>query len=297
MSQNILVTGAAGQLGRRVIEHLLARNAGHVIATTRAPEKLADLAARGVEVRHADFDAPASLEKAFAGATRLLLISTDAVDRPGARLAQHRNAVAAAVKAGVKHLVYTSLTNPGPGSAILFAPDHDGTEAAIAESGIGYTILRNNLYVDLLLAQVPRAVATGQLAAATGDGATGYVSREDCARVAAAVLASDFEGKRVIDVTGPGAVSLREVAQLAAEITGKPVEYVVITPAALEAGLEQAGLPAGLARVYASIDVAIAAGTLNVATKAVEDLTGQPAEDVRSFLTRHREALAAAPVH
>ncbi len=112
-NQTLLVTGASGQLGRRVVELLLEAGAGTVVAATRDPAKLADLAARGAVVRRADFDDEASLVEAFQGVDRLLLISTDALDRPGRRLAQHEAAVRAAVSAGVGHIVYTSLTNPG----------------------------------------------------------------------------------------------------------------------------------------------------------------------------------------
>ncbi|MEO7911055.1 MAG: NAD(P)H-binding protein, partial [Roseiflexaceae bacterium] len=116
--RTLLVTGASGQLGQRVIELLIEANAGHIIAATRTPEKLAHLAARDVEVRQADFDDPSSLAAAFAGVERLLLISTDVVDGTDRRIVQHRNAVSAAAQAGVTHVVYTSLINPEPGSPI-----------------------------------------------------------------------------------------------------------------------------------------------------------------------------------
>ncbi|WP_437810068.1 SDR family oxidoreductase [Sorangium sp. So ce1078] len=293
MSQPLLVTGAGGQLGRRVVDLLLARGAGPLIVTTRHPERLGELGARGVEVRRADFDAPASLAEAFAGAARLLLISTDALDRPGRRIAQHRGAIEAAMKAGVRHVVYTSLTNPGPGSPITIAPDHQATEDALAESGLGATVLRNNLYADFLVASVRRALATGRLVAATGDGRTGYVTREDCARAAAAALAADFDGRRVLDITGPAAVSQGEIAQIASELTGKAIAYVPVAREALEQGMQEAGMPAQVAALLASFDEAIARGTLDVATGAVEELTGKPAEGVRSFLARRREELLA----
>ncbi|WP_437777380.1 SDR family oxidoreductase [Sorangium sp. So ce1097] len=291
MSQPLLVTGAGGQLGRRVVDLLLAQGAGPLIATTRHPEKLTELRARGVEVRRADFDAPATLAEAFAGAARLLLISTDALDRPGRRVAQHRSAIEAAAAAGVRHVVYTSLTNPGPASPITLAPDHRATEGALAESGLGVTVLRNNLYADFLVASLRRALSTGQLVAAAGEGKAGYVTREDCARAAAAALSADFDGKRVLDITGPAAVSHGELARIASDLTGKPVAYVPVPREALEQGMQQAGVPAATATLLASFDEAIARGTLDVATKAVEELTGKPAEDVRSFLARHREAL------
>ncbi|WP_437587952.1 SDR family oxidoreductase [Sorangium sp. So ce1000] len=293
MSQPLLVTGAGGQLGRRVVDLLLAQGAGPLIVTTRHPEKLGELRARGVDVRRADFDAPASLPEAFAGAARLLLISTDALDRPGRRIAQHRGAIEAVVKAGVRHVVYTSLTNPGPGSPITIAPDHQATEDAIAASGLGATVLRNNLYADFLVASLRRALATGRLVAAAGDGKAGYVTREDCARTAAAALAADFNGKRVLDITGPAAVSQRELAQIASDVTGKSIDYVPVPRDALEQGMQKAGMPAAVATLLASFDEAIARGTLDVATRAVEELTGEAAEDVRRFLARHRDELLA----
>ena len=126
------ITGAAGHLGQAVINHLLTTckvPANKIIAGTRQPAQLADLAAKGITVRQADFDDEAQLAKAFAGATRLLLISTSAME-PGQRLKQHRNAVHAAQTAGVKHVVYTSMPNPET-STVLFAPDHVGTEKAL----------------------------------------------------------------------------------------------------------------------------------------------------------------------
>src|SRR5215217_4903439 len=205
--RTLLVTGASGHLGQRVIELLLEANAGHVIAATRTPEKLAHLAARDVEVRKADFGDPSSLAVAFAGVDRLLLISTDALDGTDRRQVQHRNAINAAAQAGVKHVVYTSLTNPEPSSPIAIAPDHYATEQALAASSLDWTVLRNNLYADLFLQSLPHAVATGQLVAASGTGGAGFVTREDCARAAAAALAASSSGRTTLDITGPASVT------------------------------------------------------------------------------------------
>jgi NAD(P)H dehydrogenase (quinone) len=289
--RTLLVTGASGHLGQRVIELLLEANAGHVIAATRTPEKLAHLAARDVEVRKADFDDPSTLTEAFAGVDRLLLISTDALDGTDRRQVQHRNAVNAAAQAGVTHVVYTSLTNPEPGSPIAIAPDHYATEQALAASSLDWTVLRNNVYTDFLLQSLPHAVATGQLVVVAGEGKTGYVTREDCARAAAAALAAHDSGRTTLDITGPAAITQAELAQIVSEVSGRPVAYVPVTADAIVAGMVAAGLPQPVAEVYVTFGVGAADGTLAVASSAVADLTGNAPQSVHEYLAAHREAL------
>lgn len=289
------LTGASGHLGRRVVEMLLESGRGRIVALTRRPHRLADLAHRGVIIRRADFDQPEALPTAFAGIERLLIISTDAVDRPGRRLRQHHAAVEGALRAGVEHLLYTSLTNPGPNSPVSIAPDHWATEQAIIASRRHYTILRNDIYTDLFLSTLPRAVVTGQLLAAAGDGGAGYVTREDCARTAAAALAADTAGQNILDVTGPAVVSHAELARLATEVTGRRVTYVPVDPGNLRRGLLTAGVPPAVVDSLVSFDVAIARGIFAVVTSVVRDLTGTPPESVAQFLYRHREPFAPPP--
>src|SRR5690606_13304042 len=195
----LLVTGASGQLGRLAVQFLLESYDGTIVAATRTPEKLADLSQR-VVVRQADFEDPASLASAFAGVDRLLLISTDAVDVPGRRLNQHRNAIKAAEQAGVKHVVYTSIINPGPDSPAFVAPDHRGTEEALSASSLGWTSLRENIYMDMLLMSVSQALQSGKLVNAIGDGKAAYITREDVAHASAAALIAPFEGRRTLEI-------------------------------------------------------------------------------------------------
>lgn len=291
MSRTLLVTGASGQMGRRVVELLLEANAGKIIAGTRNPEKLADLQGRDVEVRKVDFDDPEGLVSAFAGVDRLLIISTDVVDGTDRRIRQHTNAVRAAEAAGVKHVLYTSLVNPGPESPISLAPDHHATEEALKASSLEWTVLRNNVYTDGLLQSLPRAIETGQLVAAAGTSGVGFVTREDCSRAAAAALASESSGRNVLDITGPALVTRAEIAQIASEISGRTVEYIAIEAASLKAGLQAAGLPEPIANLIVSFDQGAADGTLAVASNAVEELTGKPAQSVRDFLLANRAAL------
>lgn len=289
-SPTLIVTGAGGHLGRQVVDFLLAAKAGPIVATTRNPDKLGDLAARGVTVRRADFDDPATLAPAFAGGDRLLLISTDELAQPGRRLAQQRAAVAAAEAAGISHVVYTSVIAAHPTPQSSLSDDHFWTEQALAASAMTWTILRNNLYADLLLHGLPHAIATGQHFTAAGQGGRAYVTREDCARAAAAAL-HKAEGRRIYDITGPAAVTQDEVAALAARITGRPVAHVALLPEALRPGLAGAGLPPFMVDVLIDFDTETAQGYFAVTTSAVQDLTGQAPTAVADFLQAHRDAL------
>jgi NAD(P)H dehydrogenase (quinone) len=289
----LLVTGAAGQFGRQAVEHLLAAGGSRVIATTRDPAKLAGLAARGAEVRAADFDDPASLRTAFAGADRLLLISTDTLDIPGKRLAQHRAAVTAAKAAGVGHVVYTSAPAAHPIAGGGLEDDHFWTEVALYDSGLDWTILRNNLYADLLPLSLGHAIATGQLFSATAGRGRSYVTRSDAARTAAHALLKG-RGRQVLDVTGPAAVTQDEVAALVSELSGRPVAHVEVPPAGLRQGMVGAGLPPFLADALVAFDVAAAQGYHAIVTPTVKDLTGEEPVPLRDFLTANRAALKAA---
>jgi NAD(P)H dehydrogenase (quinone) len=291
--QTLFVTGASGHLGRRVVELLLEKGAKKIVAGTRKPEKLADLAARGVEVRHADFDDPKGLETALAGVDRVLIISTDAIDKPGRRLTQHKAAVAAAASAGVKHAVYTSMPNPET-SPVVFAPDHLGTEQALKTSGMSWTILRDCWYTEFLIPTLAPAVATGTLSAATGQGGAPYVTREDCAQAAAAALASEETENKMWNSTGPDLVTYAELAKLASEFTGRPVQFVAVTPEERTAQLIALGTPEPIAKILVSSQVAISQGKMGTPTTAVKELTGRGPMSVREFLSAHRAALLPA---
>lgn len=290
----LLVTGASGQLGRRVIAHLLDSEQvppQQLIATTRKPSALADLAARGVQVRAADFDAADSLAAAFAGAQRLLLISTDALDHPGQRLRQHRAAIAAAVAAGVKHVVYTSMPKPET-AAVLFAPDHVGTEQALAASPLDWTVLRDNWYFENLLFQAPAYLASGSWFSAAGGGRIAHIARDDVARAAAATLVG-ASGKRIYTLTGAQAFTTEEIAALLAKAAAAPIEVVPVDDATLTRSLIEAGLPAAFAAVLTSFDTNTRQGGVAEVTDDFRRLTGRTPQAFADWLDDHRAALTA----
>ncbi|UJW85985.1 NAD(P)H-binding protein [Devosia sp. SL43] len=287
--QTLLVTGAGGNFGRIAVEELLARGATKLIAGTRDPAKLADLAARGVTVRKVDFDDAASLPAAFAGVDRVLIISTDGI---GKRVAQQTAAIAAAKAAGVKHIVYTSAPAARPNADAGLGIEHYWTEVALAQSGLDFTILRDHMYAENNLMGAAHEIATGQLFGLIGDRGTAYVTRADAARTAAGALLT-AEGKSIEDVTGPAAVTNVERAALYSQLTGKPVNSIAITPPELTAGLVGAGLPEGFAAALVAFQVDAVLGFHGVVTDTVERFSGRKPQTLADFLTENRAALGA----
>lgn len=288
---SILVTGASGQLGRRVASLLLEAGTANVIAASRDARSLDDLARRGATVRRLDFSNAESLGPALEGVDRLLLISTDLISGPGIRLRQQTRAIDAAVAAGVQHIVYTSITRPEPGSRIPFAIDHHETERHLAESGIGFTVLRNNQYMEMLPHTLGPALASGELVTLTGEGACAYVAREDCARVAAAVLSKPPAGNVTLDVTGPAAVSYGELARIAAEVLHRPLGMKVVPEGARQGALAALGMPAVIVDLILSSELAAASGHVDTTSPIVEQWTGRVPQSVREFLSAHPELL------
>ena len=296
MTETLLVTGAAGQLGRSIIRYLLDTHKvppARIIATTRNPESVADLAARGVVVRAADFNDATSLENAFKGADRVLIISTSDLDlKTGRRLKQHEAAVAAAKKAGVSHLLYTSMPNPEPVSPVLFAGDHYGTEPAIKASGIAYTIFRNGWYQENLFMALPPAIASGQWYTSAGDGRIAHGARDDMAAAIAAGLASGSTDSKTYTLTGPQAYTTAEIAALVSEVTGKPLEVIQLPDEALTEGVKAAGVPEEFANVIVSFDANTRSGRIAMVTDAVETLSGRKPQTLKQFLEANKAALA-----
>ena len=296
MSQKLLVTGASGQFGQRVIHHLLNTlgvEPSRIVAASRKPAALAVLATRGVKVVTADFDDAASLAAAFAGIDRLLLISTDALDRPGLRLQQHRAAVAAAEKAGVGHVVYTSMPNPKE-STVLFAPDHAGTEDALAASTLpGWTVLRNHWYFENLFMSLPGVLAMGgQWFSAAGEGKLANIARDDLARAAAIVLAGDSQGRTTYTLSGEEALTTAEQAAAIAKTLGRPITVIPVPVEGLIQGMVGAGLPPPLAQVFASFDTNTAGGHIARVTGDYRRITGQAPQRFADWLEAHKGALA-----
>jgi len=281
----IVVTGASGQLGRLAVEALLRRGvpAGEIVAAVRTPAKAADLAAKGVLVRAADYDKPETLDAALQGADKLLLVSSSEV---GKRAPQHVAAIAAAVRAGVKFVVYTSLLHADT-SPLGLAVEHVATEKALADSGLPFVVLRNAWYLENHVGTVGGALAHGAVIGAAGEGRFSSAARADFAEAAAVVLTTPGHAGKVYELAGDASFTLADFAATIASVSGKPVNYVNMGEAELTGALVGVGLPEPLAAMLADSDVGASKGALFDDSKTLSGLIGRPT-------TTHADLVRAA---
>ncbi|PHV05876.1 NAD(P)-dependent oxidoreductase [Janthinobacterium sp. BJB412] len=269
----IVITGATGQLGQLVIADLLKKApAAQIVAAVRDVAKAGALAAQGVQLRHADYDVPATLDAAFHGASKVLLISSNAL---GQRVAQHRNAIDAAARAGVRLLAYTSVLHADT-SKLGLAAEHRATEAAVLASGLPYTLLRNGWYMENYTAGLGGALEHGVLLGGAGEGRIAAAARADYAAAAVAVLLSEALPQPIYELAGDRAFTLAELAAELSAQAGKAVAYNNLDEAAYREALLGFGLPAGLAALIADSDAAAAQGALFDDSHTLSKLIGRP---------------------
>lgn len=211
----ILVTGASGHIGSRVTE-ILASKGAQFRAMSRTPDRLGK--PKNIDIIYGDFEDPKSLEKAFSGVKTALIISGNAM--PGKRCFTHKVAFQAAREANVDHIIYLSLMGSSSTSAFPYSRDHFESEKFLAETGIAFTSLRNAFYLDMFFQKIG---ADGIVRGPGGEGKGAFITREDAAQVAAAAALNPPVG--VIDITGPCALSIAEVAARFSKLVGKELIY------------------------------------------------------------------------
>jgi NAD(P)H dehydrogenase (quinone) len=286
-ADKIVISGASGGLAGETIRALLERGVKLVdlVLVTRTPEKLSSFSANGAAVRVGDFDKPETLEAAFAGGRHLLLVSTNS---EGDRVAQHANAIMAARRAGIRHIVYTSFINATPDNPALIAQSHQLTEEALKKSGVAYTILRNQLYMDPLLDEAVQAIKTGDLYTNGARGKWAPVTRRDCAEAAAVVLTVPGHDGKTYDITGPDLLNHQDIAKVINEVTGSRVRVIEADDATYMSQLLRAGLPESLVKLDASFGIAMRTNSLNVRSEALQILLGRKPESLRDLLVEHK---------
>jgi NAD(P)H dehydrogenase (quinone) len=282
---SIAVTGATGQLGRIVIENLKQRTAtSSILALVRKPEQAEAL---GVAARAFDYSKTETLDAALSGVETLLLISSSEI---GQRAAQHANVIAAAKRAGIKRIVYTSVLH-ADSSVLPLADEHRATEATLKASGLSYTLLRNGWYTENYTGFVGVALANGALFGSAGEGRISSATREDLAEAAAAVLAADGHENTTYELAGDTSWTLADLAAEISKQTGKNIPYRNLPEAYYAAALEGVGLPKGLAAALASYDVSASLGALYGNERALAELIGRPTTPLAISVERALKAL------
>jgi NAD(P)H dehydrogenase (quinone) len=261
----IIVSGASGQLGGLVVENLLKRGVDPraLILVSRTPAEQEKYARMGASTRFGDFTRPESLAAAYEGGTRMLLISINPLPN---RPQLHKNAIDAAVRAGVKHIVYASSVDADNAGDSQSAAEHRLTEQYVRASGAAWTMMRHHLYMNGLVGQAQRMLADGKVVIQPDEVPAAYVTREDCAAADAAVLSSPGHENKIYEITGPELVLRKDIARIASELTGKPIEQVAGSGGVSQVAPVMAGFAA-----------------FRVQTQSVQELTGRPATSVRQL--------------
>lgn len=299
----IVISGASGDLGRRVTDLLLENEPQAVLTLmTRSPAKLGHRRSATVKVMQGDYTDPASLDAAYAGADTLLLISGLNIGR---RVQEHRNAIAAAKKAGIRNIVYTSVGGVHPRNPALSARDHYQSEQDLRESGVGVVILRDALYSEIVTnVLIGPALPFGAFNMACGDGYMAPVSKLDVVRCVAACLRDpDFHAGAVYEITGPELLTLHDIARIASEFHGTPIKYIPVSPEERLAFLDSIGMPRTFTpdmpmspdgHMWASdelvsADTAVAQGYQGILSRHVHFLTGREPESLLSVFERCKD--------
>jgi NAD(P)H dehydrogenase (quinone) len=273
-TETILVTGATGALGSRIVLSLLQKAPqATIIAGVRTPEKAAALVAKGAQVRLLDYDKPETIEAAMEGVTRVVLVSGNDVGR---RVPQHKAVIDAAKRAGVKLLGYTSILRATE-SPLLLAQEHRGTEVALATSGLPHILLRHGWYTENSTSSAPLAVKFGVVQSCAGEGRFSTATRQDYAEGDAALILKDGHapGQRY-ELAGSTSFSRGEYAALLSRLSGSPVRYQVMSQPDYAAALVAVGLPEPIARIISDSDAGAANGWLQDDSRTLEKVLGRP---------------------
>jgi NAD(P)H dehydrogenase (quinone) len=295
-----VISGASGSLGGKITALLLEKiGAENLTLVTRTPEKLDALKQRGVKVLAGDYNDPAALERAYAGSDVLMMISSMAVTK---RVPEHRNAINAAKKAGIKHIVYTSTAGIHPQNPTLSASDHIVTEEDLRRCGMGYTIMRNACYAEVFPTVAAQPVLrSGEWVQVEGNGKLAPISKDDIARTAVACMLDPARHDgAVYEITGPDLVSFRDIAAMTSEVYGVPIKYTSVSVDERYAMLDAMGVPRKFtegmdghpdAHLWCSeemvtADIAFQAGYHAILTHHVEFITGQKPAGLREVFER-----------
>ena len=284
----ILVTGATGHLGKETLDFLLAKtNASQIAAFVRSSEKAQLLKEKGIEIRIGDYDNYPSLVQAFAGIEKLFFVSGNDIPK---RDQQHVNVINAAKEAGVKHIVYTSFQRQSEKDSspiAIVAKTHLLTEKLLKESGLKYTILKNNMYMEGISMFIGNKVLeTGTIFLPAGNGKASYALRTDMAEASTNILLSGGHENKAYEFSGTQSYSFTDVADILTELSGKKISYIDPAPENFTSELAKGGVPASVIGVIAAFCEGIKQGEFDLPDTAMEKILGRKPVALKDYLKK-----------
>jgi uncharacterized protein YbjT (DUF2867 family) len=286
-SNPLLITGATGGIGREVVR-LLHEAGAPVRAMCRRQQQIDDFAKAGIDAVLGDLDEPESVVEAMRGASRVFLLTF-----PGQKQLEHgKTGIAAAARAGVRHVVHLGAADADITSPVPWAKAPALTDLELRRSSMDWTLIRPSAFMQNLLGSAGQ-IKRGFLPQTSGRGRVGWIDTDDIARVAAHVLTTDGHAGHDYVLTGPEALSMRDVASRASAVLAHPVRYVHIPGPIFRYVLRLGGLDdwtaKGLEQQFATI-VRHERDNVSHTTDLVGTLTGTPARNLTSFITANRKA-------
>lgn len=286
MKGKILVTGATGNLGGLVIDELLNKTeANNIVALVRDTQKAENLKAKGIDIREGNYDDENSLVKAFNEIEKIYFISGNDLEQ---RVSQHKNIVAAAEKAGVKHIIYTSFgrKDESENSPIYpVAKGHLAAEEALKNASLGYTILKHNLYMEVIpLFAGENLLDSKTLFLPAEDGKTGFMARKDMAILAAEILTNEGHENKTYEVSGEKAFSFAEITALISEVSDEEINYISPDAGEFAETLKGYGVPQPAINLTVMFAKGIAQGEFDETATIYKDLTGYKPTSLKTYL-------------
>ena len=287
-----LITGATGSLGQLVVKNLIQQGAANQIAVLVRDTKkdiVKDYETKGLDIRVADYDNPEQLQEAFKDIEQIYLISGSDL---GARLAQHKNVVEAAKSNAVKHIFYTSSVRKTESSKAPLNPvvsGHLQTEKMLIDSGLDYTILRHNLYsevVPMFIGDKEQLLKTKTIFLPAKNGKVAYVPREDFAEAEAKMLLSPGEHtNKIYEFNGNEKISYQQVSEILTEIIGEKITYISPSVEEFESQMKEAGLPQEIIGMLSMFSEGVAHGEFDFNNTNLEEILRRKTKTMHSFLS------------
>lgn len=279
----ILVTGATGHLGSAVVSQLLKNTAGSKIAVfARDENKAKPLKEKGIQVRKGTYDDIPSLDLAMQGIEKLLLISSNGQTR----LQHHKNVLAAAKKAGVKHIIYTGILMKNIETAAIrpFMEDLTKTEDYIRESGLTFTVLRNTLYAGGNPLYAGEKIFETGINLPSGDGKAPFALRREMGEATANALLQNGHENKTYEITGSELYSFQDVARELSALSGTTVKYTDVDLTTFPAMLKEFGLPEIVVRLVTGFATDIKNHQFEIVTNHLEKLLGRKPASLKESL-------------